>query len=250
MKKDEIDQLKKVNWFIDLPEDFFAALSGKVRKRVLGKDDVLFNKGDEGDSIFIINSGSVKIVTQDSQDNEVILNQVEAGEVIGEMALLDLEPRSAGVVALEETFIMELGREDFMEILSGQPELALAVIRSLIGRLRHNTSYIEQITEMSRRVARGDYSLIGETQPVQDEKEKTGVQDKIGLLMAEFIAMVRGVREREEDLKEQVQKLALQIDEAQRKREVEKITNTDFYASLKKQAQSLRAQRKDNQDNR
>jgi CRP/FNR family transcriptional regulator, cyclic AMP receptor protein len=246
MTRDEIDLLKKVNWFTDLPEDFFVALAGKVRKRVLDKDDVLFHKGDEGDAIFIINSGSVKIVTQDSQDNEVVLNRVGAGEVIGEMALLDLEPRSAGVVALEETSIMELGRDDFMEILSGQPDLALAVIRSLIARLRHNTSYIEQITEMSRHVARGDYSFIEEFHSMQEEKEKTGVQDKIGLLMAEFIAMVRGVREREENLKEQVQKLTLKIDEPQRQHEVAKITNTDFYASLKKQAQHLRAQRKDN----
>ena len=244
MKQEEIDLLRKVNWFTDLSEDFFAALAGKIHQRVLEKDQVLFNKGDEGNSIFIINSGSVKIVTQDSQDHEVILNRVGAGEVIGEMALLDREPRSAGVVALEETSIMEVGREDFMEILSGQPDLALAVIRSLIDRLRHNTSYIEQITEMSRRVAKGDYSFFSESTSMQEEK--AGEQDKIALLMAEFIAMVRGVREREEELKEQVQKLTLQIDEAQRKREVEKITNTDFYASLKKQAQHLRTQRKDN----
>jgi CRP-like cAMP-binding protein len=173
------------------------------------------------------------------------LNQVGAGEIIGEMALLDREPRSAGVVALEETSVMELSREDFMEILSRQPELALSVIRSLISRLRHNTSYIEQITEMSRRVARGDYSFLGETWTEQTEEERSS-QDKIRQLMAEFYSMVKGVRERETELKEQVQKLALQIDEAKRKQVFEAITNTDFYAGLKKQAQELRAQRKDN----
>jgi CRP-like cAMP-binding protein len=71
--------------------------------------------------------------------------------------------------------MMELGREDFMEILSGQPDLALAVIRSLIARLRHNTSYIEQITEMSRHVARGDYSFIGEFQAPCRRKRKKRV---------------------------------------------------------------------------
>jgi CRP-like cAMP-binding protein len=245
MAPDTIDQLKKINWFNELPDDFFDALAQKVHKRNLSKDEVLFYKGDGGDSLFIINKGRVKIVTQDSQENEVVLNQVGAGEIIGEMALLDHEPRSAGVVALEETSVMELSREDFMEILSRQPELALSVIRSLISRLRHNTSYIEQITEMSRHVARGDYSFLDETWSEQTEEEKSG-QDKIRQLMAEFYSMVKGVRERETELKEQVQKLALQIDEAKRKQVFESITNTDFYAGLKKQAQELRAQRKDN----
>jgi CRP-like cAMP-binding protein len=245
MAPDTIDQLKKINWFNELPDDFFVALAQKVRKRSLIKDEILFTKGDKGDSLFIINSGAVKIVTQDSQENEVVLNQVGAGEIIGEMALLDHEPRSAGVVALEETSVMELNREDFMEILSGQPELALSVIRSLISRLRHNTSYIEQITEMSRHVARGDYSFLEETWSEQTEEERSS-QDKIRQLMAEFYSMVKGVRERETELKEQVQKLALQIDEAKRKQVFESITNTDFYAGLKKQAQELRAQRKDN----
>jgi CRP-like cAMP-binding protein len=245
MEQDTGDQLKKINWFIELPDDLFAALAQKVHKRILSKDEILFKKGDEGNSLFIINSGRVKIVTQDSQDNEVVLNQAGAGEIIGEMALLDYEPRSAGVIALEETTIMELSREDFMEILAAQPELALSVIRGLIARLRHNTSYIEQITEMSRRVARGDYSFLGESQSVQSD-EKTSDEDKLEQLMAEFYAMVQGVREREDELKEQVQKLALQIDEAKRKQDFEEITGTDFYASLKKQAKKLRAQRKDN----
>jgi CRP-like cAMP-binding protein len=245
MAPDTIDQLKKINWFNELPDDFFDALAQKVHKRNLSKDEVLFYKGDGGDSLFIINTGRVKIVTQDSQENEVVLNQVGAGEIIGEMALLDHEPRSAGVVALEETSVMELSREDFMEILSRQPELAISVIRSLISRLRHNTSYIEQITEMSRHVARGDYSFLDETWTEQTEEERSS-QDKIRQLMAEFYSMVKGVRERETELKEQVQKLALQIDEAKRKQVFEAITNTDFYADLKKQAQELRAQRKDN----
>jgi hypothetical protein len=98
---------------------------------------------------------------------------------------------------------------------------------------------------MSRRVARGDYSFIGETQPVKKRGEKVSAEDKIEQLQAEFYTMVQGVREREEELKKQVQKLILQIDEKKRKREVEEITGSDFYASLKEQAKSLREQRID-----
>lgn len=245
MGKDTIAQLKKINWFDELPEDMLAALAQKVNKRTLGKNEVLFNKGDIGDSLFVILSGGVKVVTQDEDGNEIALNKVGAGEIVGEMSLLDHEPRSAGIVALEKTITLELKREDFMEIMKSQPDLALSVIRNLSSRLRHNTSYIEQITDMSRRVARGDYSFIAETQPVLEQSEKEPEQAKIGQLMVEFIAMVQGVQEREDELKKQVQKLTLQIDEPKRKQDFEEITNTDFYATLKDKARNLRAQRKD-----
>jgi CRP-like cAMP-binding protein len=246
MDRDTTAQLKRINWFNELPDDMLAALAQKVHKRILGEGEILFYKGDEGHSLFGILSGWVKIVTQDEQGNEVILNQVGAGEIIGEMALLDHEPRSAGVVALEKTSALELSREDFMEIMKGQPDLALSVIRNLSARLRHNTSYIEKITQMSRRVAKGDYSFIGETQPVKLRGERVSEEDKLEQLQAEFYAMVQDIRKREDELKKQVQKLTLQIDEAKRKREFEEITGTDFYTRLKEQAKKLRAQRLDN----
>jgi CRP-like cAMP-binding protein len=239
--------LQNINWFANLPEDMLAALAGKISERNLGKDEVLFNKGDVGDSLFVLLDGSVKVVTNDEDGNEIVLNKVGAGEIIGEMALLDYEPRSAGVVAMERTSTLELKREDFMEILVGHPDLGLAIIRNLISRLRQNTTYIEQITDMSRRVATGDYSAINESQIGQIQIEKGSEQDKVNQLMAEFVAMVRGVREREDDLRKQVQKLTLtlQIDERKRQQEVEEIVNADFYAPLKEQAKKLRAQRKD-----
>jgi len=134
-----------------------------------------------------------------------------------------------------------------MEILVGHPNLALAIIRNLTSRLRQTTTYIEQITDMSRHVAIGDYSVINESPVEQTQLEKGSENDKVDQLMAEFVAMVRRVREREDDLKKQVQKLTLtlQIDERRRQQDVEEIMNTDFYATLKEQAKKLRAQRKD-----
>jgi len=246
MDQEIMTQLRKINWFGSFPEDLLTVLVQKAHERTLNKGEILFQKGDEGNSLFVILSGLVKIVTQDVDNNEVILNKVGTGEIIGEMAMLDYEPRSAGVVALEKTSVLELNREDFMGIMKGQPDLALSLIRNLSARLRHNTSYIEKITEMSRRVAQGDYSFIGETQPVKKGREKAGLEDKIEQLQAEFFAMVKEVREREEELKKQVQKLSLQIDEKKRKLEFEEITSSDFYANLKEQAKNLRDQRMDN----
>jgi len=246
MDQETTAQLKNLDWFDELPDEMLAALAQKVHKRNLSKDEILFRKGDEGNSLFIINSGWVKVVTQDTQGGDVVLNEVGAGEIIGEMALLDNEPRSAGVIALEETTALELKRDDFMEILKQQPDLALSVIRNFSSRMRYNTSYIEKITAMSKRVAKGDYSFVGDTQPIGKHQKQASDQDKIGQLLSEFFAMVQGVKDREEELKEQVQKLTLQIDESKRKKDFEEITSTDFYANLKEQAKELRSQRTDN----
>lgn len=246
MDQETISQLKNIDWFDELSDDMLAGLAQKILKRTLEKDEVLFQKGDEGNSLFIINSGWVKVIARDTQGSDVVLNQVGAGEIIGEMALLDNEPRSAGVVALEKTEVLELKRVDFMEILKQQPDLALSVIRNFSSRMRYNTSYIEKITEMSKRVAKGDYSFIGETQPSQKGIKQASDQDKIGQLLAEFFAMVQGVKSREDDLKNQVKKLTLQIDDSQLKEELDEITGTDFYVKLKDQAKKLREQRLDN----
>lgn len=245
MSVNTVTRLKKINWFADLPDDMLVALAGKISECNLDKDEILFNKGDEGNSLFVILEGQVKVVTNDEDGNEIALNKVGAGEIIGEMALLDYEPRSAGVVAIERTSTLELKRDDFMEILKGQPDLALSIIRNLSKRLRHNTSYIEEITKLSRHVAIGDYAGINESQIEQTHIEKGSENDKVDQLMAEFVAMVRGIREREDDLRKQVQKLTLQIDERKRRREVDEIVNADFYAPLKEQAKKLRAQRRD-----
>ena len=250
MGNEEIIQLKKISWFGDLPDEIIAALAQKVSKRNLSQDEILFHKGDVGDSLFIILAGLVKVITHDKDGNEIILNKVGTGEIIGEMALLDNESRSAGVVALEKTSALELSREDFMDTMKREPELTFSIIRNLSSRLRQNTTYIETLTDMSRRVAEGDYSFIGETQPVpKGENQENDPDTRVGQLMAEFIAMVKDIRKREDELIKQLQKLTLQIDEEKRKQEFEEITNTDFYANLKSQAKIIRSQRKDKPDN-
>lgn len=239
-------QLKKLEWFDEVPDEMLAVLAKKVHKRTLGANETMFNKGEEGDSLFIIHSGWVKVVTTDAQGGEVVLNQVGDGEIIGEMALLDNEPRSAGVVTLKETTVLELKRKDFMDILVTQPDMAMDVIRNFSARLRYSTHYIEMITSLSKRVAKGDYSFIGDSQPIQMGDKVLSDQDKIGKLLSEFFMMVQGVKDREDELKKQVEKLTFEIDESKRKQEFEEITGTEFYANLKKQAKALRAKRKDN----
>ena len=238
---DEILRIKKAFIFQGLPDDVLAALAQKVTHRQLARDSVLFRRGDAGDALYIIDEGGVKIVTENEGGGELVLNRCGPGETIGEMSLLDQEPRSASVVAVTDSEVLELKREAFFELLDQRPDLALLLIRSITSRLRFATTYIQKAIEWSKKIAEGDYSFLDQTQPQQAGSD----EDKAGQMLAAFFKMARGVKEREEKLKREVQKLTLVIDEAKRKQEFEELTSTEFYSQLKEQAQRIRAQRKD-----
>ncbi len=242
----DIARLKKAFLFQGLPDDVLEALAQKVTHRVLSKDATLFRRGDVGDALYVIDSGWVKIVREDNGSGELVLNRCGPGEAIGEMSLLDQEPRSAGVVALTDSEILELKREAFFELLDQRPDVALTLIRSISSRLRFSSTYIQKAIEWSKKIAEGDYSFMEQIQPAQEGQTGTE-EDKAGQLLSAFFQMVKGVKAREDNLKQQLEKLTLAIDEVRRKQEFEELTGTDFYANLKAQAQKIRQRRTDNQ---
>jgi CRP-like cAMP-binding protein len=240
-----VQQLRKIYLFHGLPDEVLAALSNSIVQRRLRKDEILIRKGEEGDSLFMIGEGWVKIVTEDALGNQLTLNQCGPGETVGEMSLFDKAPRSAGVIALSDVTVLELKRDAFLELLDRRPDVALLVIRGISSRLRGSTTYIEKAIEWSRKMAEGDFSFIEQTHSRELLGEASD-EDRARQFLSEFFKMARNVRKREEKLKQQVEKLTLQIDEARRKQEFEELTSTDFYANLKEQARKLRAQRADN----
>jgi CRP-like cAMP-binding protein len=241
-----ISQLKKSFLFRGLPNEVLIELGRKATRRQIAKGQVLIRKGDAGDSLFMINKGRFKIVAEDAGGGELVINETGPGETIGEMALLDRAPRSATAVASTDAEVLELKQDAFNEILDQRPDLALELIRSFSSRLRFSTTYVQKAIEWSQKISAGDYSFVENTQAAG--RVEGSDEDKAGQLLSAFFQMVRNVKAREDDLKQQVEKLALQIDEARRKQEFEEITGTDFYANLKEQARKLRAQRMSGQD--
>jgi CRP-like cAMP-binding protein len=237
----EIVRLKKAFLFQGLPDDVLETLAQKVTHQKLAKDSVLFHRGDVGDALYIIDEGGVKIVREDEQGGELVLNRCGPGEAIGEMSLFDQEPRSASIVAVTDSQVLELKREAFLDLLDQRPDVALILIRSISSRLRFASTYIQKAIEWSKKIAEGDYSIMEQIQPNQASSD----EDKAGQMLSAFFQMVKGVKAREDSLKQQVQKLSLAIDEAKRRQEFEELTSTEFYSKLKLQAQKIREQRKD-----
>lgn len=241
MKSDILVQLQKTAIFENVTDDVLADVAIKASTRKLVKDEVLMRKGETGDSLFMIHDGWVKIVTEDSKGDELILNKCGPGETIGEMALLDGSPRSATVIALSDAEVLELKKDVFEDILEQRSDVSLAIIRSYSDRLRFATTYIEKAIDWSQKTAEGDYSFVEQTLPLVDSAGSD--TDKAAQLLSAFFAMVRKVKEREDGLKQQLEKLTFEIDQARRKQEFEEITSTEFYANLKEQAKALRQKR-------
>ena len=239
----EIIRLKKAFLFQGLPDEALEALSKKMTHQKLAANEILFRRGDEGDSLFIIDEGRIKIVREDEGGGELILNHCGPGEAIGEMSLFDQEPRSAGVVAVTDSEVLELKREAFFELLDQRPDVSVILLQSLSSRLRFASTYIQKAIEWSKKIAEGDYSIMDQILPEEAESD----EDRAGQMLSAFFQMVKGVKAREDQLKQQVQKLSLAIDEARRKQEFEELTGTEFYSKLKSQAQKIREQRKDKQ---
>lgn len=246
MIEELVGQLKNTLLFHDIPDEALTAVAHKAAVRDLAVGDVLIRRGEVGDSMFVINEGWFKIVAEDDQGNELIINETGPGETIGEMALLDEAPRSAMVIALVPAKVLELKKDAFLETLNQRPDMAMMLIRSLSARLRFSTTYIQKAIGWSQKIAEGDYSFIEQAQPAEGV---AGVaEDKAAQLLSAFFKMVRSVRAREDDLKQQLEMLTLEIDEARRKREFAELTSTDFYANLKEQARKLREQRRAGQN--
>lgn len=237
-----IGQLKETSLFRGMPEEAVATVVQKAIVRRLTAGEVLMRRGEMGDSLFMIHTGWVKIVTEDSRGEELIINKCGPGETLGEVALLDQGPRSATVVALTEAEVFELRSEDFQVLLDQRPDLAMTLIRGFSSRLRFSTKYIEQAIEWAHKTAEGNYAFIENTEILREAESD---EDKAGQLLSSFFQMVRKVKAREDDLKRQLERLTIEIDEARRKQEFEEIVGTDFYANLKEQARKLRAQRSD-----
>jgi hypothetical protein len=107
-----------------------------------GPGEVVFRRGDPGDHVLFILSGSVAAETETSAGRPVRLNQLKPGEIIGEMAVLRDTRRSATVRALETCEFLVIPQSEFLALLVGHPALAIQTLGSVIDRLGSLTTVV------------------------------------------------------------------------------------------------------------
>jgi CRP-like cAMP-binding protein len=138
------EALGKTVLFDGLDEHEMARLAGISREVTLEPNAILFDQGDESDGLYVVTSGILRIYLTADDGREATINLLEDGEVIGEIALLDGLPRSAGVAALTPAKLVFIPREPFLELLDGSTKLSRQMILTLCERLRAANAQFDQ----------------------------------------------------------------------------------------------------------
>ena len=164
--------LKAVPLFSSFPEEQLRMLAQVVTRRSAARSSTVLAAGDLTDSLYIVLSGRLKVMMSDAEGKEVILSILGPGEFFGEMGLIDDSPRSASVVAIEACELLSIAKRDFKKCLAENFEMAMAVMRGLVRRLREADRKIGSLAllDVYGRVAR---LLLDMSENVEGEKVVT-----------------------------------------------------------------------------
>ncbi|MEA3291900.1 MAG: Crp/Fnr family transcriptional regulator [Pseudomonadota bacterium] len=115
------------------------------RIRSYPRNTVILSEGEESDALYIIQSGRVKVYLSDETGKEITLTLLGPGAYLGELAMLDGEPRSASVMTLEKTTMLQISRDAFRGFLAENPDIAFEIIRLLTARIRNTTEQVRNL---------------------------------------------------------------------------------------------------------
>ena len=142
--------------FEEFSKELVAEVANLAQWRRWPSGTVIFQRGDDGNYMILVTEGRIKLSLLTAQGKELSLRHLEPGTLLGEMAVLDGEPRSADATASIATEGYVIGKNEFMALITRNPEAAEAVMRYLCKRLRETTDQLETIAlyDLDSRVAR------------------------------------------------------------------------------------------------
>jgi CRP-like cAMP-binding protein len=129
--------------FRDLDDAIVERIMALGTTRRLAADEVLFLKGDEGDALYGVLGGRVRIGIGAASGKEVTLAIMEPGDIFGEIALLDSMARSADASAMAQSQLFTIRRREFVDYLEREPGLATHLLRLVCGRVRSTSELVE-----------------------------------------------------------------------------------------------------------
>ena len=140
--------LKELELFSELNDQELEEVAALAQVRKIDTDTTVFHEGDSSDAIFVVVNGRVKIVTTSSDGKEFILTVLGAGQVFGEMGLLETAPRSASVISITEVELLVIKIADFDHLLDSSPGISRKLMAILSRRLRRANSKMESLAYM------------------------------------------------------------------------------------------------------
>lgn len=237
--------LENIELFAALPKGHLDQLEGKLQERVFTAGEELFQLGDAGDELFIVVDGKIAIYApSDNQTNIQPIRVFTPGETLGELALLDNKPRSMAARAITEAKTLVLTGEDFRALVTSGPDMTLLFMANLADKIRYTTQFLNAVRKWVGRIQEGVYGdddfaedIVDWAEHLTDDMSR---DETIKLMATEFARMAAAVQERETELKGQIFRMQIQIDEAKRDAEVAKITQSALFQDLKEMTKELK----------
>ncbi len=199
------EALRRCILFSRLDDETLAHCMDSLRSRRYRRNETIFHQGDPGDSLYVIESGAVKIVLPDPEGEEgAIIATLNAGDFFGELALLDGADHSATAIALEATEALVLRRDAFDRLVDEDPGLRRALFAGLVGELRRLTYHVGELHflnlpgRLARRIvrmaleadpdARGEIRLSWPFSQSELASMIGGTRQTVNRLLADFAA--------------------------------------------------------------
>ena len=142
---DKLAMLRKHPIFCDLESEAFDQLCRYAKHTTLKRGATLFSKGDPGNSLCAVISGTVKMSISSPDGRSAIFNLIGPGEIFGEIAVLDGQSRTADATANTNCEIFVIDRREFLPFVRSHPELAMKFIELLCAKLRWTSDQVEQV---------------------------------------------------------------------------------------------------------
>lgn len=168
MDPDQLSQrlevLQKVDVFRDLPEEALAEICQVMAEEQKVREEVVFRKGDEGNAMYIIVSGSVRVHVGDH-----VLTRLGPGKVFGEYALLDSLERSASITSEDETHLYRIDRKEFSKLMKSSIQVMQGVIKLVLKRIR-------EMNELERKLAQSYLKIQKQNREIELQNKNINQQ--------------------------------------------------------------------------
>lgn len=183
-------ELQQFSLFRSTPAADLQALADMLQVRGYGPGELVFQRGDPGDAMYLIRTGQVRIFIHDEQENDVTFRFYGAGQVIGEFALIDDQPRSASADAYDLAQLLILNKQNYHQLLRDHPMIGIEMMRSLAERIRYTTRYLEKLKTAVQLLQQD------EVERALREMAVEASDDEMRHLIESFIEMARSVQAR------------------------------------------------------
>jgi CRP/FNR family transcriptional regulator, cyclic AMP receptor protein len=190
-----IAALRTMPVFADLAERDLASLADDLRSKEYAKDETIFRQGDESREVYFLRKGKVRIFKISPGGNETSIAIFTTNDVIGELAAIDQEPRSASAKAMTPVSLLTLSQERFLYTLQTVPRFGMGMARLLAHKLRWTAAFAESIAQFDAAGRLLHIILQHNDQYGELTEPGTRYQVNIGLNQSDLASMVGARRE-------------------------------------------------------